>query len=69
LKHTDDDGELSLFASGNELLIACNRGHFWTLKASQGHVEGAVRQSTSAATELDDLVEQFGEAAPEALGF
>ena len=34
-KHTDDDGDLTMFASGGEVLIACNRGHYWLLKAEQ----------------------------------
>ncbi|MCW2622333.1 MAG: hypothetical protein JWL64_1935 [Frankiales bacterium] len=35
LKHPDDDGDLSLFASGDEILFACSRGHFWVVSARQ----------------------------------
>lgn len=32
--HTDDDGDLSIFASGN-ILIACNEGHYWLMSAKR----------------------------------
>jgi hypothetical protein len=32
LKHTDDDGDLSVFVSGNQVLFACNNGHAWTAR-------------------------------------
>ena len=32
LKHTDDDGDLSVFVSGNQVLFACNHGHAWTAR-------------------------------------
>jgi hypothetical protein len=34
LKHADDDGDLSIFVSGNQILIACNNGHAWTARLS-----------------------------------
>lgn len=34
LKHTDDDGDLSIFATGNEILFACKKGHYWVVAAS-----------------------------------
>jgi len=34
LKHTDDDGDLSIFVSGDEVLFACNHGHAWTAQLS-----------------------------------
>jgi hypothetical protein len=34
LKHTDDDGDLSIFVSGGEVLFACNHGHVWTAQVS-----------------------------------
>jgi hypothetical protein len=34
LKHTDDDGDLSIFVSGDEVLFACNHGHAWTAQVS-----------------------------------
>lgn len=34
LKHTDDDGDLSIFVSGGEILFACNHGHAWSTQVS-----------------------------------
>ena len=34
LKHTDDDGDLSIFVSGDQVLFACNNGHAWTAQLS-----------------------------------
>jgi hypothetical protein len=34
MKHTDDDGDLSIFVSGGEVLFACNHGHVWTAQVS-----------------------------------
>ncbi|MGJ7442176.1 hypothetical protein [Aquipuribacter sp. MA13-6] len=45
--HTDDGGDLSIFTSGDEVLIACNEGHYWLLKAEQRDVP-----DTTAAVKL-----------------
>jgi hypothetical protein len=34
LKHTDDDGDLSIFVSGDQVLFACNNGHAWIAQLS-----------------------------------
>lgn len=34
-KHQDDDGELSIFTSGDVVLIACEHGHYWVVAAKQ----------------------------------
>ena len=40
MKHTDDDGDLSIFVSGGEVLFACNHGHVWTAQvSSEAHAE------------------------------
>jgi hypothetical protein len=46
LKHTDDDGDLSVFVSGNQVLFACNHGHAWTARL-------AVEPDVCAATRLE----------------
>ncbi len=38
-KHQDDDGDLSIFASGNVVLLACVKGHYWVLEAQQQSIE------------------------------
>ncbi|WP_147454089.1 hypothetical protein [Tessaracoccus antarcticus] len=35
MEHTQDDGRISIFAGKDEILIACNKGHFWILTAKQ----------------------------------
>ena len=34
-KHQEDDGDLSIFASGDVLVVACEHGHYWVLQAKQ----------------------------------
>jgi hypothetical protein len=34
LRHTDDGGALSIFASEKEVLFACEKGHWWIVDAS-----------------------------------
>jgi hypothetical protein len=34
LKHADDDGGLSIFVSGNQVLIACRHGHAQAVRPS-----------------------------------
>lgn len=41
--HTDDGGDLSIFASGNEILIACNKGHYWLLNAKENSIPKSER--------------------------
>jgi hypothetical protein len=38
-KHQDDDGDLSIFASGDFILIACEHGHFWSIDAKERSTE------------------------------
>ena len=40
-RHTVDDGRLSIFTSDDDhVLIACNKGHYWLLKADESGYEG-----------------------------
>jgi hypothetical protein len=34
-KHQEDDGDLSIFASGDTIVLACEHGHYWVLQAKQ----------------------------------
>lgn len=38
-KHQDDDGELSIFASGDTVMLACEHKHYWVLDAKQHSTE------------------------------
>lgn len=41
MKHSEDSGNLTLFADGDQILIACDKGHYWTLEAESGAVAKA----------------------------
>ena len=82
MKHTDDDGELSVFVSGDLVLFACDRGHAWTVPVSiepgvgpTRHVDTDVGETEDELEELSveheryaDLVRRFGPDLPSALG-
>ena len=34
-KHQEDDGSLSVFASGDIVMLACEHGHYWVLETKQ----------------------------------
>jgi hypothetical protein len=34
-KHDEDDGDLSIFASGDVIVLACEHGHYWAIDAKQ----------------------------------
>lgn len=68
MKHSSDDGNLTLFSAGGEILIACDRGHYWRFAATEGTVEQpdltlGHSGARSAAPDLD----KFGPEAMEAL--
>jgi hypothetical protein len=47
-KHQEDDGDLSIFASGDVVLLACEHGHYWVINAkehSNETVKGALAES------------------------
>ena len=83
LKHTDDDGDLSIFVSGDEVLFACNHGHAWTAPVSIERGAGPTRHADTDVDETEDeleelsveheryaeLVRRFGRDLPRAMGF
>lgn len=82
MKHTDDDGDLSILVSGDLVLFACNRGHAWTAPISivagvgpTRHVDTDVEETEDELEELSveheryaELVRRFGADLPRALG-
>ena len=57
MKHTDDDGDLSVFAAGDQILFACTGGHFWVIDAKQQEVPRKSKGSKGRrAQALGDLV-------------
>ena len=83
MKHTDDDGDLSVFISGDSLLFACSKGHAWTAPVSiEGgagptrHLDTDVEETEDELEELSveheryaELVRRFGPDVPRALGY
>ena len=83
LKHTDDDGDLSVFISGDLVLFACSKGHAWTAPVSiepgagpTRHLDTDVEETQDELEELSveheryaELVRRFGPGVPRALGF
>jgi hypothetical protein len=72
LKHPDDDGDLSMFASGDQILFACSRGHFWVLPARQMTLPAQRQDVVSLVREpadtVDALESRFGDHVRHALG-
>ena len=76
MKHTDDDGDLSVFISGDLVLFACSKGHAWTAPVSIEPGAGPTRHLGTDVEETQDelegyaeLVRRFGPDVPRALGF
>jgi hypothetical protein len=70
-RHTDDDGELSVFASGEQVLFVCSHGHWWVVSAKETGVvakaaadralKGAVPDKPSKAdVAIAGLADKFG---------
>ena len=51
-KHQEDDGNISLFVSGDVVLLACEHGHYWVLDATQ-HSEDTVKPALENALSTD----------------
>ena len=43
MKHTENDGDLSIFAKGDQVLIACNKGCYWIFTAKQQRRVGSFK--------------------------
>jgi hypothetical protein len=52
-KHTDDDGDLSIFTSYGEVLIACTHGHYWLLQLQEKKREVLAFDSSVETAKLD----------------
>jgi hypothetical protein len=60
-KHQEDDGDLSIFASKNLIVIACENGHYWVIEAKQ-HSDETVKlelERVLPSGDADALVELF----------
>lgn len=52
-KHQDDDGSLSVFASGDIVVFACENGHFWVMESKEQSSE-SVRPMIEAMATPDE---------------
>jgi hypothetical protein len=53
-KHQEDDGDLSIFASGDVVLLACEHGHYWVLGAQERSIE-TVKPALQEALSVDQF--------------
>lgn len=67
MTHQGDEGELSIFAGAEQVLIACNKGHYWLLEAAVHEVRGS-DESVDSGTDLEAVLETFGSSVAGALG-
>jgi hypothetical protein len=51
-KHQDDDGDLSIFASGDVVILACEHGHYWVLDATE-HSNKTVKPALERALSVE----------------
>jgi hypothetical protein len=65
-KHTDDDGELSVFTSGDQVLVACNQGHYWTFSAAFHEPEAD--QDVALDPDMHAAMGRFGNDIAVAMG-
>lgn len=72
-KHAQDDGDLSVVTSGDEVLIACTHGHYWVLEAtmrqapSSDETAGPHRAAARHVMTTTPDLEKFGPLAERAL--
>jgi hypothetical protein len=59
-KHTDDDGDLSIFASLGEVLIACSKGHYWLLQLQEKKQQEVLTSHTTVEAPKLDVKGEIG---------
>jgi hypothetical protein len=57
-KHQDDDGDLSIFASGDVVVLACEHGHYWLVDAKQ-HSNDSIKPALRRSLTRAEAVEMF----------
>ena len=50
--HLEDDGDLSVFAEGDLIVLACEHGHYWVINAEQ-HSKATVKPALEEALPED----------------
>jgi hypothetical protein len=61
LVHNEDDGALSVFASGDVLVFSCEHGHYWVVNAEMQSKQSVKPklEGLLASVELDKMFERF----------
>jgi len=67
MTHQDDGGDLSVFAGADQILFACNKGHYWILEAAVHEVKHR-EDSPAPDMEVESMVDNFGPDLIGALG-
>jgi hypothetical protein len=57
-KHQDDDGDLSIFASGDVVVLACEHGHYWLVDAKQ-HTDDSIKPALEKSLTRAEAIEMF----------
>jgi hypothetical protein len=57
-KHQDDDGDLSIFASGDLVVLACEHGHYWLVDAKQ-HTDDSIKPALEKSLTRAEAIEMF----------
>lgn len=65
MKHSEDKGSLTFFADGGQILIACDKGHYWMIDAKYGEIAPAGEPAPRIQISAD--LDRFGPAAIMAL--
>ncbi len=65
MKHSEDKGNLTFFSDGGQILIACDKGHYWMIDAKYGEISPA--GDGAARIKLSPDLDRFGPAAIQAL--
>lgn len=65
MKHSEDKGNLTFFSDGGQILIACDKGHYWLIDAKYGEISPAA--DGAARIKVSHDLDKFGPAAMQAL--
>jgi hypothetical protein len=57
-RHDEDSGTLSVFASRNLILLACEHGHYWAIESEQQTME-SVREALERTATMEEVDRLF----------
>jgi hypothetical protein len=56
-KHLDDQGDLSMFASGAVLIVSCSNGHYWVVEGTYADSKADAGQVLSEKVGLENAAQ------------